>query len=124
MFLPYLFAPLSTYVFLFSLTHTQLINRRRLKSGPGMKPITYYIDPTVPVKWREAFRAGVHAWRPAFAAAGFGPKAIRAVLPGEKDFPEDYQVMSIYIVCDGVASLSRCCCCCCCCCVRQVVHPS
>lgn len=57
-----------------------------------MKPITYYIDPTVPPKWREAFRAGVEAWKPAFEAAGFGKKAIRAVLPGEKDWPEDYQV--------------------------------
>lgn len=46
--------------------------------------------PAVPEKWRPAFRAGVEAWRPAFAAAGFGDQAIRAVLPGDPDWPADY----------------------------------
>lgn len=70
----------------------QIINRRRLEPGPDMQPITYYIDPTVPPEWRDAFKAGVEAWQPAFKAAGLGDKAIRAVLPGEEDWPEDYQV--------------------------------
>jgi hypothetical protein len=70
----------------------KIINRRRLEAGDAMQPITYYIDPTVPPEWRSAFKAGVEAWQPAFKAAGFGPKAIRAVLPGDEDWPEDYQV--------------------------------
>ena len=72
-------------------TKVKIINRRRLASGPNQTAITYYIDPTVPPQWRESFRAGVEAWRPAFQAAGFGPTAIRAILPNETDWPEDYQ---------------------------------
>lgn len=105
----------------------QVINRRRLTSGPNFKPITYYVDPTgtappsaiplpfhpsplemtwhaldfdldvfclivpaVPERWRPAFKEGVEAWRPAFEAAGFGKEAIRAVLPGDADWPADY----------------------------------
>lgn len=73
-------------------TKVKLINRRRLTSGTNQSAITYYIDPTVPKQWRESFRQGVEAWRPAFEAAGFGPTAIRAILPNETDWPEDYQV--------------------------------
>lgn len=44
----------------------------------------------VPERWRPAFKEGVEAWRPAFEAAGFGKEAIRAVLPGDADWPADY----------------------------------
>jgi len=53
------------------------------------KPITFYIDPSVPERWRAAMRRGVEAWLPAFEQAGWRD-AIRAVLPGEPDWPEDY----------------------------------
>lgn len=45
----------------------------------------------MPTKWRQAFKEGVEAWQPAFAAAGFGDKAIRAVLPDDPDWPKDYR---------------------------------
>jgi hypothetical protein len=73
----------------------KVINRRRLKSGQAMAPLTYYIDPTVPEEWRGSFKDGVEAWNPAFEAAGFGPKAIRAVLPGDADWPADYNAGDI-----------------------------
>jgi hypothetical protein len=69
-----------------------VINRRRLSRD---STITFYIDPTVPERWRPAFRAGVELWTPAFKAAGFGESAIRAVLPGEPDWPKDYDAGDI-----------------------------
>jgi hypothetical protein len=69
-----------------------VINRRRVSADA---PITFYVDPTVPERWRAAFKAGVEAWRPAFEAAGHGPKAIRAVLPGEPEWPKDYDAGDI-----------------------------
>ncbi|WP_367848721.1 zinc-dependent metalloprotease [Rhodoferax sp. WC2427] len=36
-----------------------------------VKPITYWIDRSVPVKYRDAIRAGILAWNPAFERIGF-----------------------------------------------------
>lgn len=73
----------------------QVINRRRLEVDPTTgtvnEPIKYYIDPSVPARWREAFAAGVEAWKPAFERLGF-VGAIEAVLPGDADWPEDYRI--------------------------------
>lgn len=92
-------------VFITTTPRHQIINRRRLEPGPDMQPITYYIDPTVPPEWRDAFKAGVEAWQPAFKAAGLGDKAIRAVLPGEEDWPEDYQVCVCVYACVELMSM-------------------
>ena len=62
--------------------------------APAVKPITYYIDPSVPERWRSAVKAGVEAWAPAFEQAGFS-QAIRAVLPGDDDWPEDYAAADV-----------------------------
>lgn len=35
------------------------------------KPITYWIDRSVPLKYRDAIRAGILAWNPAFERIGF-----------------------------------------------------
>lgn len=69
-------------------TRVEVVNRRRIVPN---QPITYYIDPTVPERWRMAFKKGVEAWKPAFEAAGLGPNAIRGVLPNESAFPSDYR---------------------------------
>ncbi|GMF09265.1 unnamed protein product [Phytophthora lilii] len=72
-----------------------VIHRRKLEldttRNTTKEPITYYIDPSVPKEWREAFAAGVTAWIPAFEQIGF-PNAIRAVLPGDNDWPADYRL--------------------------------
>jgi len=48
------------------------------------KPLTYYIDPSVPAEWREYMKSGVEAWRPAFQAAGLGEEAIRGAIHTNK----------------------------------------
>lgn len=64
-----------------------LVNRKRVSTD---RPIKYYIDPSVPEEWRHPLKRGVENWRPAFAAVGLGDEAISAVLPGDSDWPEDY----------------------------------
>lgn len=48
-----------------------------------VEPITYYLENTIPEKWRPYVREGVEAWNEAFEAAGF-KNAIRAL-----DQPDD-----------------------------------
>jgi hypothetical protein len=77
------------------------VNRWRLEPGQRVgdmhrpvQPITYYIDPNVPVEYRDAFKAGVEAWGDAFEAAGF-VDAIRALdLPAGAD-PEDIRYATL-----------------------------
>ena len=66
------------------------VNRWRLEPGERVgdrrrpvKPITYYIDRTVPDEYRAWFKEGVENWNTAFEAAGW-VDAIRAL-----DLPED-----------------------------------
>jgi hypothetical protein len=65
------------------------VNRWRLEPGERVgdrwrpvKPITYYIGPSVPDEYREWFHEGVEAWNTAFEAAGW-EGAIQA-----EDLPE------------------------------------
>lgn len=71
-------------------------NRWRLQPGEATgdgrvrprKPIVYYIDPSVPERFRPVLKAGVEAWNRAFEEAGF-VDAIRAEpLPAGAD-PDD-----------------------------------
>lgn len=52
------------------------------------KPITYYIDHTVPAKYRDAMMAGVEAWSDAFEDAGF-KNAVQAKMLPEDAMAED-----------------------------------
>lgn len=65
------------------------VNRWRLEPGEQVgdkyrpvEPITYYVGPTVPDEYRQAFHEGVEAWNVAFESAGW-IDAIRAL-----DLPE------------------------------------
>lgn len=67
-----------------------------------IKPITYYIDPATPQKWRPWLKKGIEAWNPAFEQAGF-KNAVRCLEPPtpEEDpkwSPEDarYSVIRYY----------------------------
>jgi hypothetical protein len=70
----------------------RMVNRWRLERGEQVgdkwrpkQPITYYIDHTVPERYRPAMKAGVEAWNSAFEAAGW-VNAIRALdLPADAD---------------------------------------
>jgi hypothetical protein len=58
------------------------------------QPITYYVDNTVPERYRAAMKAGVEAWNAAFEAAGW-VNAIRALdLPADAD-PEDIRYATL-----------------------------
>lgn len=70
-----------------------MINKRRI--GGNDAPLIYHIDPSVPEEWRQYMKQGVENWQPAFEAAGLGDKAIRAVLPGDEDWPQDYNAGDI-----------------------------
>ncbi|HWB42905.1 MAG TPA: zinc-dependent metalloprotease [Gemmatimonadales bacterium] len=80
------------------------VNRWRLeKRDPGanpsepVRPITYYIDHTVPLEWRPYVRAGILEWNRAFEEAGYR-EAIRVL-----DAPDD----SIYSAADARYSTVR-----------------
>ena len=79
------------------------VNRWRLeKRAPGtvsepVRPITYYIDHTVPLEWRPYIRAGILEWNRAFEDAGY--RNVIQVL----DAPDD----SVYSAADARFSTVR-----------------
>jgi Domain of unknown function (DUF5117) len=73
-----------------------MINRRRMTpDSVKHSPLVYYIDPSVPQKWRAALKRGVENWQSAFEAIGYGSKAIIAVLPGDKQWSNQYDAADI-----------------------------
>jgi hypothetical protein len=54
-----------------------------------VEPITYYLDPATPPRWREFVRQGVEDWNVAFEAAGF-LNAIRALDPPSPEEDSDW----------------------------------
>jgi len=54
-----------------------------------VKPITYYIDPATPPKWRPYVIQGVEDWNAAFESAGF-QNAIRALVPPTPEEDPDW----------------------------------
>lgn len=52
-----------------------------------VKPITYYIDPATPAKWRPYVKAGVEAWKPVFEKAGFKNAIIAKYPPTKAEDP-------------------------------------
>ncbi len=79
----------------------RMVNRWRLEPGERVgdkirpkQPITYYIDNTVPERYRASMKAGVEAWNEAFEAAGW-TGAIRALdLPADAD-PDDIRYATL-----------------------------
>ena len=71
----------------------RLVNRWRLeKKDPGaamsepVKPITFWIDRTVPLKYRGALSAGALEWNRAFEKIGFSNAVVVKVQPDNADF--------------------------------------
>jgi hypothetical protein len=69
------------------------LNRWRLeKKDPGaelsepVKPITYWLDRTIPVKYRDAITKGILAWNDAFERIGFKNAIVVKVQPDDADF--------------------------------------
>lgn len=68
----------------------QLVNRWRLeKKDPAaalsepVKPITYWLDRTIPVKYRDAITKGILAWNDAFERIGFKHAIVVKVQPDD-----------------------------------------
>lgn len=69
------------------------VNRWRVeKKDPAaalsepVKPITFWIDRTVPLKYRDAITRGILAWNPAFEKIGFKDAIVVKQQPDDADF--------------------------------------
>lgn len=86
-------------------TRTYIARWRLEKKDPSaavsepVKPIVFYIDRSVPEKWKPYFKEAVEAWQPAFEKAGFKNAIIAKFAPSEKEDPhwntEDATISSI-----------------------------
>ncbi len=72
---------------------TRFVNRWRLaKKDPSadvsdpVKPITFWIENSTPKRWRDAVRAGIEAWEPAFRKAGFSNGIVAKQMPEDADW--------------------------------------
>lgn len=54
-----------------------------------VKPITYYIGPEVPEKWRKYIKQGVEDWQPVFEKAGFKNAIVCKLPQDEQGFDPD-----------------------------------
>lgn len=72
-----------------------------------VRPITWYIDPATPERWRGAVRRGVENWNQAFEAAGFR-NAVRALDPPSPEEDPEWDPEDVrYSVVRWSASLTR-----------------
>ncbi|CAJ1347895.1 unnamed protein product, partial [Effrenium voratum] len=55
------------------------------------KTLRFYVDPSVPKRWRPYFRKGIELWNDAFTLIE-RPNAVQAVLPEDADWPSDYDI--------------------------------
>ena len=53
-----------------------------------VKPITYYVDPATPERWRGAVKRGVENWNAAFETAGFKNAVVALDPPSPEEDPE------------------------------------
>jgi len=58
------------------------------------RTVRIYVDPTVPLRWRRWVKEGVEAWNEAFALLPT-PGMVKAVLPDDDDWPEDYNMADV-----------------------------
>lgn len=74
----------------------RMIQRMRIPDAShGPKEIRVYIDYSVPPALQEAIKLGVERWNKAFAALELGDRFIRAIKPGDKDWPADFDPSDI-----------------------------
>ncbi len=90
----------------------RIVNRWRLEKGDPaaelsepVKPIVFWLDKTIPMKYRDAFTKGVLAWNPAFEKIGFKNALVVKVQPDDADFDTlDVGVASIRWMTNSQAS--------------------
>ena len=70
-----------------------------------VKPIVYYVDRTIPEKWRPYVKRGVEAWQKAFEAAGFKNAIIARDAPDDSTWdPGDVRYSTIRWITSSVPS--------------------
>lgn len=76
-----------------TVNYRDMIHRWRLeKKDPNaalsepVKPITWWIENTTPIEWRETIKEGVLAWNEAFEAAGFKNAMVVKVQPDDAEW--------------------------------------
>jgi hypothetical protein len=72
-----------------------------------VKPITYYIDPATPTRWRSYVIQGVEDWQAAFETAGFSNAIVALEPPTPEEDPEWAAEDARYSVVRWAASLVR-----------------
>jgi len=92
----------------------RMVNRWRLeKKDPAaalsepVKPIVFYVDRTVPEKYRPWVREGIEAWNPAFEAAGFKNAVVAKDAPDDSTWDaEDVRYSTVRWITSSVPSFS------------------
>jgi len=76
-----------------TVNYRDLVHRWRLvKKNPNaamsepVTPITWWIENTTPVEWRETIKEGVLAWNEAFEKAGFNNAVVVKIQPDDADW--------------------------------------
>ena len=65
--------------------------------SPPKKPLTFWIENTVPSQYRESVKRGVEMWNKAFEAAGFNNAVVAKQMPDDADWdPEDSRYHMIH----------------------------
>ncbi|HSG09267.1 MAG TPA: zinc-dependent metalloprotease [Longimicrobiales bacterium] len=72
-----------------------------------VKPITYYVDPSTPDRYKAAVKRGVENWQAAFEAAGFQNAIVAHYAPSREEDPEWDPEDVRYSVVRWTASLTR-----------------
>ena len=72
-----------------------------------VKPITYYVDPATPDRYKAAVKRGVENWQAAFEAAGFKNAIVAHYAPSREEDPEWDPEDVRYSVVRWTASLTR-----------------
>mgnify|MGYP002803376676 FL=1 len=53
--------------------------------------IRFYVDPSVPKRWRPYFQKGIEMWNEAYTLIE-RPKAVKAIMPEDPDWPKDFDL--------------------------------
>lgn len=72
-----------------------------------VRPITFYIDPATPARWRRFVKEGVEQWKPVFEKAGFRNAIIAKDPPTKAEDPDWDMDDARYSVVRWTASLVR-----------------
>jgi hypothetical protein len=72
-----------------------------------IKPITFYIDPATPARWRRYVKEGVEQWKPVFEKAGFKNAIVAKDPPTKAEDPDWDMDDARYSIVRWTASLVR-----------------